>query len=97
MQSQLRRSQSEGPPQQHHTIAQFVPTSATATAAEPTGINHHQETETGLMAAWVGRRRQIQDQQRPEHWFVATKPIVTATAAVRISCVPFVLYLRRVV
>ena len=24
--------------------------------------------ETGLMAAWVGRRRHVTDQQRPDHW-----------------------------
>jgi len=81
VQSQLRRSQSEGPPQQHHII---VSEPSTTTTTSNTTRNHRQET--GLMAAWVGRRRQIQDQQRPEHWFVEAKPIV-ATAAVRISIV----------
>ena len=79
VQSQFRRSQSEGPPHERRTEAQTLARAGTGTIAPA------RNQQSGLMAAWVGRRRQINDQQRPEHWFVA-KPIVTTatTTAVRI-------------
>jgi len=34
----------------------------------PAGRGPRFNVETGLMAAWVGRRRHVTDQQRPDHW-----------------------------